>query len=83
MTSKSTGGLFLELAGLEGRGYPIMWSCKTSGSSAEHTQEAETVALSFTTKYDAIPVQQFLSKIMGRALPLGGDGGQRCFHYRC
>ena len=70
MTSKSTAGHFLELAGLGDRGFPITWSCRTTGESAEHTQEAETLALSYSTKYDAIPVQMFLSKLMGRALPL-------------
>ena len=42
MTSKSTAGLFIELAGLEDRGFPLTWSCKTGHSTSEHTQEAET-----------------------------------------
>ena len=68
MTSKSTASLFIELAGLEGRGYPIAWSCKTTGESSDHTQEAETVALSYSTKYEAMPIQQLLSKLMCRKL---------------
>ena len=46
MTSKSTSGFFLELAGQDGRGMPIAWGTKRQGSTSSHTCEAETVSLS-------------------------------------
>ena len=70
MTSKSTAGLFIELAGAEGRGFPLAWSCKTGHSTAEHTQEAETIALAHSTKYEALPLQQLVSKLIGRPIAL-------------
>ena len=69
MTSKSTSGFFLELAGLEGRGMPLSWGAKRQGSTSSHTCEAETVSLSSCLRTELIPVQHFLQVALGRAVP--------------
>ena len=69
MTSKSTSGFFLELAGQDGRGVPIAWGTKRQGSTSSHTCEAETVSLSTVLRTELIPIQHFLQVVFGRPFP--------------
>ena len=45
MDTKSTRGFFLELAGKDGRAFPLSWGSRKQGSSAQHSAEAEIVSM--------------------------------------
>ena len=57
MSTKSTDGFFVELAGREGRGFPLAWGSHKQGSTAMHTAEAETVSLAQCCRQELIPLQ--------------------------
>jgi hypothetical protein len=69
MTTKSTSGFFLELAGPGGRGIPVSWGSKRQGCTATHTAEAEIVSLASCLKSEVIPTQMLIERILGRPVP--------------
>ena len=69
MTTKSTSGFFLELAGPGGRGIPVSWGSKRQGCTATHTAEAEIVSLASCLKSEVIPTQMLIEHILGRPVP--------------
>ena len=64
--TKSTAGLWIELAGQGGRCWPITWGSKAEPASAGHTQEAEMVSLSLALCNEACPLQLMLSTLLAR-----------------
>ena len=68
-SARSTSGFFLELAGREGRSFPLSWGSKRQGSTSNHTQEAEIVSLSSCLRSEVIPTQLLLQVLLGKALP--------------
>ena len=68
MSTKSTDGFFVELAGREGRGFPLAWGSHKQGSTAMHTAEAETVSLARCCKQELIPLQILLQAMLGEAV---------------
>jgi hypothetical protein len=70
MHAKSTGGMFLELAGLGGRGFPLSYGCRKTPAAPLHTPEAETVSLATYTRNEALPMQALLSLLLGRPVTL-------------
>ena len=69
-STKSTSGRFIELSGGQGRGMPLTWAARRQGSTSKHTQEAETVSLSTCLCEDAIPIQDLVSTILRRRVPM-------------
>ena len=70
-TAKSTTGMFLELQSKDGsRFWPLAWRSKRQGSTATSTCEAEYIAMSTTTRTEAIPMQIFLERALGRKVSL-------------
>ena len=64
--TKLTSGLFLELLNpFTGRRWPISWAVRRQGSTSSSTAEAETVALSYATKYEGIPTLILLDALLG------------------
>ena len=68
MSTKSTDGFFVELAGREGRGFPLAWGSHRQGSMAMHTAEAETVSLAHCCKQELIPLQILLQAMLEEAV---------------
>ena len=68
MSTKSTDGFFVELAGREGRGFPLAWGSHKQGSTAMHTAEAETVSLAHCCRQELIPLQILLQAMLGEAI---------------
>jgi hypothetical protein len=66
MSSKSTSGFFLELAGAGGRAMPLAWGSKRQGCTSSHTCEAEVVSLSSALRTELLPAQVLLEVILGR-----------------
>ena len=70
-TAKSTTGMFLELRSKDGtRSWPLSWRSKRQGSTATSTCEAECIAMSTSTRAEAIPMQIFLEAALGRRVDL-------------
>ena len=70
LTTKSTSGFFLELAGADGRGLPLSWGSKKQGATALHTAEAEMVSLASCLRSEAIPMQTLLQHFLRRPIDL-------------
>ena len=68
--SKSTSGYFLELAGEDGRYWPITWGSKKQGSTASCSAEAEFICLATSLKKEAIPFLIFIEAALGRQVEL-------------
>ena len=68
MSTESTDGFFVELAGREGRGSPLAWGSHKQGSTAMHTAEAETVSLAHCCRQQLIPLQILLQALLGEAV---------------
>ena len=68
MSTKSTDGFFVELAGREGRGFPLAWGSHKQGSTAMHTAEAETVSLAHCCRQELIPLQILLQAMLGESV---------------
>ena len=66
--TKSTAGMWVELAGLQGRRWPLSWQSKAEPAIANHTQEAETVSLSIAIRNEAAPLQRLLATLLGRPI---------------
>ena len=64
--SKSTTGYWVELAGLEGRTFPLAWCARFQTSTSTHTCESETVALAEVLKKEVLPLKILLEGILGR-----------------
>ena len=64
--TKSTAGLWIELAGQSNRTWPVTWSTKAEPASAGSTQEAEMVSLSMALRNEACPLQHMLATLLGR-----------------
>ena len=73
--TKSTSGCWIELAGLEGRCWPLAWFAKKQKGSAASTTEAETVSMAVGAREEAIPLQQLIEMILDRlvACEIGED----------
>ena len=69
-TSRSTSGYFLEVATSEQHMFPISWGCKKQTSTSTHTCEAETVSLATCVKDSVYPVQNILSRMLSRPIPV-------------
>ena len=70
-TAKSTTGMFLELQSKDGtRFWPLAWRSKRQGSTATSTCEAEYIAMSTTSRTEAIPMQIFLEQVLRRRVSL-------------
>ena len=52
------------------RFWPLAWRSKRQGSTATSTCEAEYIAMSTTTRTEAIPMQIFLERALGRKVSL-------------
>ena len=50
-----------------GHRWPISWAVRRQGSTSSSTAEAETVALSYTTKHEGIPMQILLDHFFAGA----------------
>ena len=68
MSSKSTSGFFLELAGPGERAMPIAWGSKRQGCTSSHTCEAETVSLSSALRTELMPAQVLLELILAQPI---------------
>ena len=63
--TKSTSGMLLELYNPKtGHRWPISWAVRRQGSTSSSIAEAETVALSYTTKHEGIPMQILLDHFL-------------------
>ena len=69
LTTKSTSGGFVEIAGLDGRAMPIAWGACRQTSTALNTQSAEYTAVVSILKSEAIPAQNLMQQILGRPIP--------------
>jgi hypothetical protein len=70
MHTKSTGGMFVELLGLNGRGMPIGYASRKQAGTALHTPEAETVSLATFLRNEILPMQGLLSILLQRPVKL-------------
>ena len=68
MSTESTDGFFVELAGREGRGLPLSWGSHIPGLTAMHTAEAETVSHAHCCRQDFTPHQIPLQAMLGEAV---------------
>ena len=66
--TKSTSGLWIELAGKAGRTWPLTWGSKAQPATSHHTQEAEMVSLSIGIRNEAAPLQLLIATLIGRPL---------------
>ena len=87
MSTKSTDGFFVELAGRGGRGFPLAWGSRKQGLMAMHTAEAETVSFAHCCKQELIPLRAYPlpDPPPGHAWGANGlhrDGGQCGLHHR-
>jgi hypothetical protein len=69
-STKSTSGRFVELVGKEGRSMPLHWGSKQQSSTQRHTQGAETVALATGLAEDGLSLQQLVSTILRKPIPM-------------
>ena len=68
-TSKSTGGLFIELhSPSSGHSFPIIWKSALQTTTASSSAESETVNLSTTLRQEALPVQEMFEALLGKRL---------------
>jgi hypothetical protein len=65
VSTKSTSGRFVEIAGQGGRGVLIFWGASRQGSIAANTQEAEITFLAVSLRKDVIPAQ-LLQRMLDR-----------------
>ena len=74
--TKRTSGFLLECINpITGKQWPISWAVRRQGSTSSSTAEAETVALSYATKHEGIPMQTFHDALLAdarRPIELGG-----------
>ena len=70
MSTKSTSGFWIELAGAQGRGCPIDWGAKKQDFTSSHTQEAEIASMSQHLRNHAIPVQTLMSILLCRPVDM-------------
>lgn len=66
MDAKSTSGFFMEIAGAEGRSFPLNWGSKKQNSAAQHTGEAEVVSMALCVRNELLPMQNLLQTVLGR-----------------
>ena len=66
MDTKSTSGFFIQVASSidPARHMPLSWGSRKQGCTAQHTGEAETVALATCLRHEAIPLQHLLEEIL-------------------
>ena len=66
MDTKSTSGFFIQVASSidPTRHMPLSWGSRKQGCTAQHTGEAETVALATCLRHEAIPLQHLLEEIL-------------------
>ncbi len=81
LSSESTSGEFIEIAGPDGRAMPIARVSQRQTSTVLRTQEAETVCVASFFKNEAIPSQNLMQQILGRPMPINimedVEGGMR------
>ena len=68
--TKSTSGLWLQVAGPNGTQFPIAWSSRRQQAVSRSTTEAELVSLAEGLFMEALPVQDLLSRICGQSIPI-------------
>ncbi len=68
LTSKSTSGFWMELAGQHDRFCPISWGSKRQTATSVHTCESEIVSLSLCLRTELIPAQIMLEALLGRTV---------------
>ena len=72
LSTRSTSGYFLEVAGGEGRTSPIAWSSKkqpataSSTGTAESQSLAEVLSCNLAVQGEALPTQHLMELILGR-----------------
>ena len=64
--TKSTSGCWVELAGQDGRAFPLAWFAKKQHGSAGSTTEAETVSMAIGAREEAIPLQALCELALDR-----------------
>ena len=69
-TTKSTDGCWVELSGLDGRIFPIVWRATRQTFTSSSSAESETVGASKGIRQEAIPIQALLERLLGRKVPL-------------
>jgi hypothetical protein len=69
-STKSTSGRFIELTGKQGRSMPLHWGSKQQSSTRRHTQGAETVSLATGLSEDGLSLQQLVSTILRKPVPM-------------
>ena len=67
--AKSTSGGYLVLAG-PNSWFPLSWISKRQSAVARSTTEAEVVSLAVSLHTEAIPMQDLMSLVLGRRVPL-------------
>jgi hypothetical protein len=67
MCAKSSSGEFIGLQ-TGSHMWPLTWGIQKQGSSAQHTQEAETVSMASCLRADLIPIQKLFSVALGRPI---------------
>ena len=66
-TTKSTSGLWVELASKDGlRFWPLAWGSKKQTSTASSTCEAESISLSTGLRREVIPCLDLIELVLGR-----------------
>jgi len=65
-SSKSTAGRFIELVGMNGRGFPLHWSSHKLTGSSLSTPDNETASLSDCCKAEGLAIQGLFSLILKR-----------------
>ena len=70
LTAKSTSGLWLQITGPKRTRFPIAWSSKRQSTVSRSTTEAELVSMADGLFVEALPVQDLLSRVLGRCVPL-------------
>ena len=70
-TTKSTSGLFVELAGVEsGNRFPLTWKASHQTATASSSAESETVSASSAIRLTALPIQSLLLELLGQLVPI-------------
>ena len=65
-STKSTAGRFIELVGMNGRGFPLHWQTHKMTGTSLSTTDAEATSLSECMKVDGIALQALFSLILKR-----------------
>ena len=70
MHTKSTGGLYVEIQGLEGRAMPVSFGSNKHTATSLHTPESELVTLAKNLRNAMLPVQSLMQHILGRPIDM-------------